>query len=320
MPACSLTPCLQPESASIHTCSLCAVPFHHMCASVNKGAEGFWDCCPDCTTGAPAGAAAPARREPAPPTTSAAPGAVAVAAQSGDVVMEVEDGKVCVVARLEVVKKGDYACHDMVLCPVPGCPFGKGNGLLRDSVPDHFATKSRVATHGEWSVQKPTKPPAKRLRSQPPPSAETLQGRLSNFFLKPREAPAASEAPLEEVRVVAPEPSPADAAPAPPPADGEAPAPGPPPLQWGRLALHADLPAAGDAVLQPQQGAAQTRQRGREARVPIIAARNYAMFDFCSIRIRKDGPPKGSNGRTTAAEGGRRRPPKAAADGRRRRP
>jgi hypothetical protein len=140
--------------------------------------------------------------------------------------MEVEDGKVCVVARLEVVKKGDFACHDMVLCPVPGCPFAVGTGMQRDSIPAHFAATTRAATHGEWSVEKSRKPPAKRRRESKP-SAGTLQARLANFFLRPAEV-AAAEVPmeLEEVaREVEPVAVGDDAADTPLPADGEAPAP-----------------------------------------------------------------------------------------------
>ena len=154
---------------------------------------------------------------------------------------------VCVVAGLEVVKKGAYPSGDMVLCPVPGCPYGKGSGLLRDSVPAHFAATTRAATHAEWSVRKPEKLAAKRQRSTGRLSASALAGRISNFFLKPGEAAAAEEAATVEdpqLQVVPEEagedsaPPPAVAAPALPPADGEA----PPPMPRSLLAQLANVP------------------------------------------------------------------------------
>jgi hypothetical protein len=130
------------------------------------------------------------------------------------------EGPLCVIADLAVVRRGRYACLDRVLCCVPGCKYASGEGLLRESVPDHFTAAKVQATHGAYTVVETERAPLKRARPPPKPSAAATALLKSTFFLTAAEKRAAAQAPTAPAAApaaeeAAPESGEAAAAPAP---------------------------------------------------------------------------------------------------------
>jgi hypothetical protein len=180
--------CTAEPDDSLESCLSCGAAFHNMCA-VNgvfalfegqKELENAPDkCCGRCGEWQQGGAQA------------------AVVERMH--VVEDAEPLLCVIDELEVVRSGKYRSQDCVLCLVPGCALAKGGGLLRDSVPDHFAASKLASTHGMYTVVKTRRGgagPSKRPRLAKPSPSE-LAARRSGFFLSPAEKHAVAQAPPE---------------------------------------------------------------------------------------------------------------------------
>jgi len=58
--------------------------------------------------------------------------------------------------ELPAVTRGDFPSLDYVHCPVPGCKFSTGKGLLRNSLADHWVAAGNVETHSCYELWLPS--------------------------------------------------------------------------------------------------------------------------------------------------------------------
>jgi hypothetical protein len=69
--------------------------------------------------------------------------------------------------ELPAVTRGSFPSLDYVHCPVPGCKFSTGKGLLRNSLANHWAAAGNVETHSCYELVVPDINKGKRKSAGP---------------------------------------------------------------------------------------------------------------------------------------------------------
>jgi hypothetical protein len=96
--------------------------------------------------------------------------------------------------ELPAVTRGSFPSLDYVHCPVPGCKFSTGKGLLRNSLANHWAAAGNVETHSCYELVVPDINKGKRKSAEQARNQKAKQRALMHTFFLPSAAQAAAAA------------------------------------------------------------------------------------------------------------------------------
>ena len=96
--------------------------------------------------------------------------------------------------ELPAVTRGSFPSLDYVHCPVPGCKFSTGKGLLRNSLASHWAAAGNVETHSCYELVVPDINKGKRKSAEQARNQKAKQRALMHTFFLPSAAQAAAAA------------------------------------------------------------------------------------------------------------------------------
>ena len=100
--------------------------------------------------------------------------------------------------ELPAVTRGSFPSLDYVHCPVPGCKFSTGKGLLRNSLANHWAAAGNVETHSCYELVVPDINKGKRKSAEQARNQKAKQRALMHYNFPPL-ASRACEVLIEEV-------------------------------------------------------------------------------------------------------------------------
>lgn len=87
--------------------------------------------------------------------------------------------------ELPAVTRGSFPSLDYVHCPVPGCKFSTGKGLLRNSLANHWAAAGNVETHSCYELVVPDINKGKRKSAEQARNQKAKQRALMHTFFLP---------------------------------------------------------------------------------------------------------------------------------------